>query len=120
MHENEGMRGGRHRQSKHFTTMHQKGVLRADGDKLVSFDAAAGIQQENRQAFAFGVEMRVRSDVQFPILGGLVGRVTLLQGIGRRTLAQRHDLIFVGAGVELERRNQRGKKRRGVHGRFRR
>mgnify|MGYP007071098167 CR=1 FL=1 len=120
VHENQGVRGGRHGQPKNFATMHQKGVLRADGDKLVAFDSAADIQKQNRQTFTFGVEMRMRGDVQFPILGGLVGRVALLQGVRRGALAQRHDFVFVGAGGELERRNQRRRKRSSVHGRFRR
>ena len=120
MHENQGVRGGRHGQPKNFATMNQKGVLRADGDKLVAFDSAADIQKQNCQTFTFGVEMRMRGDVQFPILGGLVGRVALLQGVRRGALAQWHDLVFVGAGRELERFHQCGKKRRGVHGRFRR
>lgn len=120
MHENQGTGCGANRQSEHFTTMHQKGVLRADGNKLMSFDAAAGIQNQHRQTFAFRVEMGVGGDVQFPVLGGLVGCVTLLQSVRRGTLAQRHDLVFIGAGGELERLNQRGKERRGIHGQFRR
>lgn len=105
MHENESVRDGSHCQSKDFATMHQKGVLCADGNKLMPFDATAGIQHENRQTFAFGVEVGMSGDMQFPILGGFVGRVTLLQGIRRGTFAQRHDLVFVRAGGKLERRN---------------
>lgn len=120
VHKNQGVSGSRHRQSEHFATMHQKGILCADGNKLMSFDAAAGIQDQNGQTFAFRGKMRMSGNVQFPILNGLVGRVALLQRFRRGTLAQRHDLIFVRTGGKLERLNQRGKKRRGIHGLFRR
>lgn len=119
MHENQGVCGGSHCQSEDFATMNQKGVLCADGHKLVSFDATADIQHENRQTFAFRIEMGMGGDVQFPVLGGFVGRVTLLQRFGRGALAQRHDLVFVGAGGKLERLNQCGRERRGIHRRFR-
>ena len=73
----------------------------------MAFDAAAGVQDQDGQTFTLRVEMRMGGDVQFPILGGFVGRLALLQGFGRGTFAQGRHLVFVGTGRKLERFNQR-------------
>ena len=120
VHQNDGVRGSRHGQAEDLAGMDEQRVLRADGNKLVAFDAAARVQEQHGQTFTFRVEMRMGGDVQFPILGGLVGRVALLQRFRRGTFAQGRHLVFVGAGRKLERLDKRGKKRCRVHNHFRR
>ena len=87
------------------------------------FDFAARVQKQDGQTFTIGIKMRMGGDVQFPVVGGFVGGVALLQRFGRGTLAQGRHLVFVGAGRKLERLDKRfhaGEKWCGVHGDFRR
>ncbi len=120
MHQNDGVGGGRDCQPEDFARMNQNRVLGADGDKLMSFDALANVQQQHSKAFTFRVKVGMRGNVQFPILGGLVGGLAKLDALRRGTLAQGHHLVFVGVGRKLERGNQGRKFRSGVHGWFRR
>ena len=111
---------GHHRQPENRGRADEQGVECAGGDKLVAFDAAAGVQQQNCQTFALGVKIWVRGDVKFPIGGNFLRRVAFLHVGGCGTFAQRRYLVFVGTGRKLERGNQSRKIQSGVHGHFRR
>ena len=59
VHDNHGTGGGDDGKPEHFAGMHQNGVHRADGNKLVAFDALARVQKQNGKAFAIGVKVRM-------------------------------------------------------------
>src|ERR1039458_1643417 len=80
---------------------------------------SAGVKQQDGEAFAFRVEIRIARNVHPPVVGCLLRRVAQLQAFGCRTFAQGYNLVFVGLPVESERLNklvQSGKIRRCVHG----
>ena len=74
----------------------------AEGNNLMGFDAAAGVEEQHREAFAFGVEIGVGGHVQAPIVGGFLRGVAKLQGFRRGAFAERDNLILVGLRVEFE------------------
>ncbi len=75
----------------------------AYADEVMGLDAAAGVEEEDGTAFAFGVEGSGRRDVQAPVRGGGFGRVAkghLVRGAG---LAEGYYLVHVGRGGKAER-----------------
>ena len=95
VHEHDGCRAANHRNSEHLARMHQHRVHRADGHKLMPFHPAARVQQDDSQTFAFQVEIRMRRNVQPPIVGGLVRRLANEHGFRHRTFPQGNDLEFL-------------------------
>jgi len=57
----------------------------ADADQIMAFDTAAGIQKENNEAFTLGVEIRMRGDMQPPIVGHSLRRIAQFQTLRRWT-----------------------------------
>ena len=77
------------------------------------------VQKEHGQAFAIGVKVRLGGNVHPPIISGFVGRVAMLHGLRRRTLAQGGYFVFMRACGKLERFHQRFKTRKrfgSIHG----
>jgi len=72
------------------------GIERAHADELVALDALASVQKQNRQAFVFGIEHGMCGDGLPPVIGDLFRGVRREHGIGRATLAQRDNLVFMG------------------------
>jgi len=102
VHDDDGAGGGGDGQPEDFAGMHQNGVGGAQGDELMSLDAAAGVQEQDGEAFAIGVEVGMGDDMAVPIVGGFVGGVTLEHGGGGGTFAQGGHLEFVGGGGKAE------------------
>ena len=61
--EHDGVGGGHDGQSKYFAWVYQNRVLRADANQIMAFDAAAGIEHQDNEAFTLGVEIRMRGNV---------------------------------------------------------
>ena len=73
---------------KHFARMHEGGVEGANRYQLVPFDPATSIQEQDYEAFAFGVVIRAGRNVQPPVFRDFFWRVADLHGLRQRTLAQ--------------------------------
>jgi hypothetical protein len=93
--EHEGVGRGHNGQPEYFTRRNKNGVHRADADKVMTFDAAARIEHERNETFTFGGKIRMRRDVQPPIIGRFLWRVVQLQTLRRSTFPQRRHLVFV-------------------------
>ncbi len=65
--------------------MTENGIHRTNGHQVVTFDASAGVENENHQTFTFRIEVRVGRDMRFPIGGCLIWGFTLLHGVRRET-----------------------------------
>lgn len=76
--------------------MHEEGVERAGRDQVMAFDAEARVEQEHREALAFGIEVRVRLDVEPPVVGGALRGVAELQLHRCRAVAQGDHLELLG------------------------
>ena len=74
----------------------------AYADKVMGFDAAAGVKEEDGKAFAFGVEGFGVGHVQAPIGGGGFGHVAKGHLVGGAGLAEGDYLVNVGRGGEAE------------------
>ena len=77
-------------------------VVRAKRNKVMGFDASAGVKEQDCKAFAFGVEIWVLRQVEAPVFGGLFGCVAKVQRLRRGAFAERYDLVFVGLRIESE------------------
>jgi hypothetical protein len=66
------------------------------------FDSAAGVEEQHRKAFAFGVEIGVARDVQTPVVGGFLRGVAKLQAFRGGAFPERDNLVLVGLRVEFE------------------
>ena len=87
----------------------------------MTFDTLARVQKQHGQTFTIRVKMRMGGDVQAPLIGGFVGRFTVLQILWRWTFAQRDHFVFIRAGGKLEGLHQRFKDWEncsGIHGDF--
>jgi len=123
VHQNDGSGGGNQSQPENFARMYQNGVHRADGNEIMTFDTATGIEHQGNKTFTFRIEIRMVGNVHPPVFGGFGWSITDDQIIGRGTLAQRRDLVFVRSGGKLERLDQcvkAGEKRSRIHKHFRR
>ena len=69
-------------QSKNFPRMTKDCIHRANGHQVVTFDAAAGVEDEYHQTFTFRIEVRISGDMRFPIGGCLLWCFTVLNGVG--------------------------------------
>ena len=87
--------GGHYCQPKDFAWVNQDRVLRADADKVMPFDTAAGIQHQDNEAFTLRAEIRMRGNVQTPVIGNLLRRVAQCQTLRRRTFPKRSHLVSV-------------------------
>ena len=102
VHEHQRGGGGHDGEAEHLERVNQERVVGAYADKVMGFDAAAGVKEEDGKAFAFGVEGFGCRDVQAPISGGGFGGVAkghLVRGPG---LAEWNYLVNVGGGSEAE------------------
>ena len=72
-------------QSENFPRMTKDCIHRANGHKVVTFNASAGVEDEYHQTFTFRIEVRMSGDMRFPIGGCLIRRFTLLHGVGSGT-----------------------------------
>src|SRR5512138_2433530 len=68
----------------------------------IKTSAAAGVEKQHGEAFAFGVEVGIGGDVQAPVVGGFLRGVAKLQGFRRGAFAERDNLVFVGLRGEFE------------------
>ena len=75
-------------QSKNFPRMTKDCIHRANGHQVVTFYASAGVEDEYHQTFTFRIEVRMSSDMRFPIGGCLIRRFTMLHGVGSGTFPQ--------------------------------
>ena len=100
--EHEGGGGGHDRQPEYFTRVNQDCVLGANANQIMAFDAAAGIQHQDNEAFTLRAEIRVRGNVQTPVIGNLLRRVAKCQTLRRRAFPERSHLVFVGLRRERE------------------
>ena len=78
-------------------------IHRANGHQVVTFYASAGVEDEYHQTFTFRIEVRMSSDMRFPIGGCLIRRFTLLHGVGSGTFPQRNDFPFLRLSREFYR-----------------
>jgi hypothetical protein len=100
--EHEGGGRGHNGQPEYFTSRNKNGIHRADADKVMAFDTAAGIEHQRNETFTLWGEIRVRGDVQPPIIGGFLRGVAQLQTLRRPTFPQRRHLVLVGLRGECE------------------
>ena len=63
MREHNGVGGGHNGQPEHFAGVNQNRVLRANANQIMAFDAAAGIEHQDNEAFTLGVEIRMRGNM---------------------------------------------------------
>ena len=75
--------------------MDQQGVQRSNGDEVVPFDPAAGVQHQNDEAFAFRIIMRGRRDMGAPVIGGVLRGFAEVHALWQGTLAKRDDFVFL-------------------------
>ena len=75
-------------QSENFPRMTKDCIHRANGHQVVTFNTSAGVEDEYHQTFTFRIEVRMSSDMRFPIGGCLIWRFTLLHGVGSGTFPQ--------------------------------
>jgi hypothetical protein len=71
-----------YRQPEYLTRMHQHGIHRSRGNKVVTFDLSTCVQNQNHQAF------RMLGDVQIPIFRRPFRRVAQLKLVGCRAFPQ--------------------------------
>ena len=74
----------------------------AYADKVMGLDAAAGVKEEDGEAFALGVKGVGLGDVQAPVGGGGFGCVAKGHLVGGAGLAEWNYLVNVGRGGEAE------------------
>src|ERR1035437_24162 len=74
----------------------------AEGNNLMRFDSAAGVEKQHRKAFAFGVEIGGARDVQTPGGGGFLRGVAQLQTLRRWAFLEGDNLILIRLRVEFE------------------
>jgi hypothetical protein len=87
--------GGHNCQPEYFTSRNKNGIQRADADEVMTFHAAACVQNQDNEAFTLVGEIRMRGDVQSPIIGRFLWRVAQLQTLRRRTFPQLRHLVFI-------------------------
>ena len=75
----------------------------AYADEVMGFDAAAGVEEEDGKAFAFGVEGFGVGNVQAPIGGSGFGGVAKGHLVRSPCLAEGNYFVDVGRGGEAER-----------------
>lgn len=81
--------------SEHLARMDEQGVHGADRHEVMSFDSAAGVQEQNDEAFAFGIVMRGRRDMGAPVIGGVLRGFADVHALRQGTLAKRDDFVFL-------------------------
>jgi hypothetical protein len=119
VHQDNRSGGGDDGQAEDSQRVNQDRVVSSERNDLVRFDAAAGVNQQNSEALALRVEIRILLDVQAPVLGGFLRCVAKLQGVRCGAFAERDDFVFVGLRSEFERFDEvvhSGKVRGEVHG----
>jgi len=89
-------------EAEHLQGVNQKGVMGAYADEVMGLDAAAGVEEEDGKAFAFGVEGFGCGNVQAPISGGGFGGVAKGHLVGGAGLAEGNYFVNVGRGGEAE------------------
>ena len=96
VHEHNGCRTGDNGRSERFPGRNEQGIQSPDGYKLMPFDPATGVQQENDEAFAFRVEIGVRLHVEPPVFGRTIRGIAEGQTLWQGTFPERNDLVFLG------------------------
>ena len=94
--------GGHNGEAEYLERVNQERVVGAYADEVMGFDAAAGVEEEDGKAFAFGVEGFGVGNVQAPIGGGGFWGVAKGHLVGGPGLAEGDDLVNVGRGSEAE------------------
>lgn len=79
---------GNNRQSEYFAWMDQDGIHRSGGNKVMAFDFPACVQDQDRQAFAFRIEVWMLRDMQIPIFSRPFRRVAHLKLVRCGTFPQ--------------------------------
>jgi hypothetical protein len=102
MREHEGGGRGHNGQPKDFAGMNQNRVLRADADQIMAFNTAAGIEHEHNKTFTFDGKIRMRGNMQPPIIGDFLRCIAQLQTLRRWTFPQRSHLKLVRLRKEFE------------------
>lgn len=69
----------------------------------MTFDTTPGVQHQNRERFAFGIEVRVGDDICPPIICRHIRRFTELERFGCWTFPERDQLPFLGLVVVPQR-----------------
>lgn len=87
-HTDRGRRVGHDGHSEYIARMHEQGVHGSDAHQLMTADASAGIEDEDREILALGIEVRMCRNVLPPILGRFLRRVAKMEGLRKRAFAQ--------------------------------
>src|SRR6185437_2730980 len=72
-------------QTEYFPGMAENCVHCAYGHQILTLDAPTSVEDENHQAFTFGIEVRMGRYMRSPIGGCLIRSFALLHGVGCRT-----------------------------------
>lgn len=68
--------------------MHEHRVQCSNRDELVSADPTSGIEHQDHETFAFGIEIRVFRDVDVPVFNRLFRGVAKVHVFGQGTVAK--------------------------------
>ncbi len=102
VHEHQRGGGGHDGEAEHWQRVDQERVVGADAEEVVGFDAAAGVEEQHREAFTFGVEGFGLGDVQAPVGGGGFRGIAKGHVVGGAGFAEGNDFVNVGGGSEAE------------------
>jgi len=97
---------GRNCYPENFPGMHKDRIERANGNDVVAFDPAAGVQEQNAKAFALRIEVGVFLHVSAPVFGGFRWRIAQGQLFWCWTFTQGYDLEFMRLGGKAEGLNE--------------
>ena len=79
--------------------VHKDRIHRTDGDKFVAFQALAGVEHQDGEAFAIGSVIRMGGDVHPPVVGDLLRFLADLHMLRHRAVSQGDDLVLLRVEV---------------------
>jgi hypothetical protein len=100
--EHKGSGSGHNCQPKYFAGVNQDRVLCADTDQIMPFDAAAGIQHQNNEAFTLRVQRRSRLHlIVLRLYGGFASPILFIHGLGANLSTRMIESDLAAAGCSI-------------------
>jgi len=100
--EHYGGGGGHYRQPEHFAGVNQDRVLGADTDQIMAFDAAAGVEHQDNEAFTLGIQRRSRLHlIVLRLYGGFASPILFIHGLGANLNTRMIESDLAAAGCSI-------------------
>src|ERR1035437_4087658 len=96
-HNQRRLHGNRH--AEPLTRMHQQGVHRADGHQMMPLYPPPRVQEQHNETLAIRVEIRMRCNMQPPVVNDLLRLFTDLHLLRHGAIPQGDDFEFLGIEV---------------------